>query len=480
MSQIFRDRIKRASAQPVPKVADDEEVQTSEFEAPVFESGKPPAKFSSQEKKTSSMEAFKSRLAGMKKEPARVEEVPDISEVASIKPKAGGRLVNTRLVQANAAKPTVKLNVAEPAKTAFPYLIMPVEYDGDTAYLWHVNSKTIQLRYVGDIEIVVEGSTLRKTQVNEEWGYVFYTNNKKYLDKLDELLTPAWRDELQEALPEVIERNPDLLWEGDINGKHAELYDYTDKTVALFTDIDYTAYANEKLWLSNRYTHPTRGKIPGYCISKRGKGIDKLREIIPDNFGMKYTKSTPVSTVPIKARAGPSLLDERNVEIEETVFEMKTYDYTDSTFAIFFEPDIELDESGLMRNESLTVGGVKRAGYTFNKTNNKIKTMITELAPGIVLETVKEQSIVEDPTLAALIPAAKEEKIEDLLIKLIAKLNKLPEGKMSKVESRGKVIFYGNMVKISESLTEYDDEYELSLQGQITEEVGFQVLGKRA
>jgi hypothetical protein len=319
---------------------------------------------------------------------------------------------------------------------------------------------------------------MKKSKYSEEWGYMFYTNSKPYMDKLDDLFTEVWRSELQEPLAEIQERNPDLLWEGMINGQKVELYDYTEKTVALFTDIDYTSLVREKLWLSNRFTHPTRGKIPGYCITKRGKGFDKLREIIPDNFGMKYTKSAPQSTVPIKVQSGPTLLDKRDIEIEEVICDTEIYDYSSATFAIFFEPDVELEEHGLMRNESLTVGGVKRGGYTFNKSNTKIKNLILELMPGAVLESIKEISVVEDPTLSAIIPSSKDEKIEDILMKLLAKMSKIENGKATKIESRGKVFIYGDLEKISELAEELGEDYDLSLQGQISDTMGFQVLTK--
>lgn len=481
---------KRPSEQALPVIDDDEEEVVEESETTETKNigMKPPAKYSFLEKaaakseskdtkKSSSIEAFKNRLDALKKstpKPIVEESTPNLEEVPSITKTQGARPLNVHLTQKN-AKATVKLNAPTPAKKNFPYLIMAAEYDSDTVYLWDMDSARIQLRYSGDIDIEIDGHALSKKDIDGHSGYVFFKKTKSHIDKLDELFDNEWRKELKEPLPEIEERNPDLLWEGEINGKHAELYDYTDKSIALFTDEDFSQFVSAKLWMSNRYTHPTRGKVPAYCIGKRGKGIDEVRKLVPINFGMKYTKSPPISTIPIEGSAGPMMIDQRNIELEDVVYEMTVYDYTKESFAVFFSPDIEFNEKGLMRNENLSINGKKIPGYTFSKSNQTIKDLMDELAPGIILE-VSKPTVIEDPTLVASIPAVKEENIEDIILKLLGKLSKVPDNKITKIETKGKLVMYGNIAKLEDEIENLGDSYSPRFQGQISETCGFFVL----
>lgn len=477
--------IKKPSQQPLPVIEDGEELpQTQEFDAPQFgESTREKPSFMS--KKTDGTRPTFLEKMKQKKLSAPVEfdepvtqeeEIPDVKDlcdVKSIKQTAKPRM-HQDVIEKN-AKPSVKLNATKSqSQSKYPYLIMAAEYDNDTVYLWDVDSSRIQLRYSGDIEVEIGGHTLTKRDIDGHKGYIFFKGTKTHVDKLDELFQSEWRKFLQVPLPEIVERDPSLLWEGQLNGKDSQLFDYSEKAVVLFTDEDFSKFVSSKEWMENRYTHPTRGKVQGYCIGKRGKGIDRLREIIPENFGMKYTKSAPVNTAPL-AQHHLSLLDRRNVQLEDKMYELSVYDYTEPSFALIFTPDFVFEEEDLIRNETLNINGKRLPGYIFSKTNKAFRALLEELAPGIILET-KKPEIVEDPSLMAKIPKVNEDKVEDLIIKLFAKMSKVDDTTTRRIETKGKLILYGNMDSASSQAEEMSETYEQLFMGQVSETCGFYLM----
>lgn len=384
--------------------------------------------------------------------------------------------VNKKVIESN-HKSSHSINLPKP-KVSFPYLVDKFDYYGQDCSLWSIDTKRFQLTYDGDLSIPINGKNMNKSKVdfqdiNSDWGYVFYKNNKHYMDTLNELLdgTP-WKEKLNEELPEIKEVNPGMLWSGMVKNVLHELCEYSDKSVVLFTDFNYNSFTSGKpsLWLTTSYgyMHPEGDKRQGYCIAKSSKkGLEELQRIIPINFGLEFVKSSPIATPPIQSsKHEQTLLGIENHEINDEVVIANVYDYGPESFALIMRPDVTgIDISGFMRNEKLKINGETEPGYIIAKSNTIAVSELQDFVPAAILSFSKAKT-------TSTLSEVKEESIEDIINKLMVRLNKLDESKIIKTKLKGKIFYYGNTAKIENEI----EDAELLFEGGVSETVRFYVV----
>lgn len=483
-------------------LAEDEETHLS-FKIPDFKpkTASPPKDNKGFSDKTSSSMAskFQARLREKKLSRPKESDEPKeeiINEVSS-KEVIGesslakvGRHTNQRVIQTN-AKASGKMNLvpSKTSKSEYPYLIDAFNYDEDKVFLWDVDSSLIQLRYTGDLEIELNGHILTKREKDGQMGYFFYKKTKSHIDKLDELFGDNWRNNIKVELPKCEEVNPDILWSGDFpignEVYKAELCEYKEKSLALFIEGDRGAnlLAKDQGFLPNtRLTHPSGVKAAGYIIGKSSKdGIPSLRANIDVDFGLLYTKSMPVSIKPVSGTPGSnseSLIDTTNIELEEGSFKISFYDYKENSFALIFQPDLDFEQDGFMRNEKLKIKGKNTPGYIIAKTDaSTLKFLTEDLAPNLIV-TISTPTPMTDSALD-IIPKTGGDRLEILLPKLVKLLSKCEDGKMEIIESKGVTYLIGDLAKIENFIEDSDVEYDLVIQGQINDDVGYFALKKQ-
>lgn len=377
--------------------------------------------------------------------------------------------VNKRVVESN-YKSTHSINLPKP-KVLFPYLVEKFNYYGRDCSLWSINTKLFQLTYDGDLDIFVDGKKKDKIKIDENWGYVFYKHTKSYMDSLNKLLEGApWKEKLNEELPEIKEYNPGMLWSGTVNGVLHELCEYTDKSVAIFTNLNYSKFVKEKIWLTTDigYMHPEGDRRPGYCIAKSSKkGLEELQRLVPINFGLEFVKSSPIATPPIQSnKHEQTLLGIENHEIEDEIVIANVYDYGSESFALIMRPDVTgIDVSGFMRNEKLKINGETEPGYIIAKSNITAVSELQDFVPAAILSFSKAKT-------TSTVSEVKEESIEDIINKLMIRLNKLDQNKIIKTKLKGKIFYYGNTAKIENEI----EDAELLFEGGVSETVRFYVV----
>lgn len=469
-------------------LAEEEEINLS-FKVPDFNS-----KITDKKDSSSMTSKFQARLREKKlsQKEEKIEEKEDeksskeIVEVSSL--SKTGRHLNQRVIQSN-AKPSKNMNLEVKKSSDYPYLIDAFNYDDDKVFLWDVDKSLIQLRYTGDLEIELNGHILTKREKDGQMGYFFYKRTKSHIDKLDELFGDNWRNNIKIELPKCEDINPDILWEGDYPVGNevykAELCEYKEKSLALFIEGDRGAnlLSKDQGFLPNsRLSHPSGVKAAGYIIGKSSKnGIPSLRSNIDVDFGLLYTKSMPVSIKPVSGTPGSNseiLIDTSNLYLEEGTFKISFYDYKENSFALIFEPDFEFEQDGFMRNEKLKIKGKNTPGYIIAKTDaDTLKFLTEELAPNLIV-AVSSPTPMIDSSLD-IIPKSEGDRFEILIPKLVKLLNKCEDGKMEIIEYKGVTYLLGDLTKMEDFVENSNVEYDLLIQGQINDDIGYFALKKQ-
>jgi hypothetical protein len=425
MSQKSKfNTLPRPSASSVIK--DDEEVEVPE-EQPVLP--KPPSSSSDAiGKLRAKLESRKTTNVSVSLDPMRVH---------------GNVPVNQTLTEKNAPRVETKINAKKRAQN-YPYLVLKTDFEGADLCLWDVDSARIQLRIDPEMEIVIDGKVKEKGTIDGNRGYVFYKKTKSHVDKLDEIFNGEWRQFLKEPLPEITERNPEYIWTGTVKDKIAELVEYDHKSIVLFTRADLSELTKVRGILhGTSFARPGGIKDAGYWVEKGSQGDAALRNVVPVKYEEFYKQSLKIA--PKGVPTGPVFMDKRTVEIEDGTTELCLYDYTPASFAIVFNPDLDVGEdTGLKRMEELRINGQSVPGYVFPKANKTVRATILEIAPDLNFETAAPV-IIEDPKLAMAIPAAgaRSDSLDDLALRMLSMIGK--ETGTRTLKSRGKTVIVGNV-----------------------------------
>ena len=176
-------------------------------------------------------------------------------------------------------------------KSEIPKLIAIAEAPSGNINLYEVAELTI-LMVTNPPNMVINISSIKKsdktydTPHGPKSGYLFYKNNTEHIKLLDQLFPGSgWQEQLSKKLPEPTEKKtPELLWSGNINysGRICTfyLYEYSDKTLAIFTPID----LSQSLSAFGKLVCPHVGGInsPGYMAFKsKPDHIKYLKTLIP-------------------------------------------------------------------------------------------------------------------------------------------------------------------------------------------------------
>lgn len=356
-------------------------------------------------------------------------------------------------------------------QTAFPYLITKANYGQDHVYLYDFDSKRIVLTYSGDLSLDVDGIPMKKSTMpfdtphGSKTGYVFYKTTKKYLDVLDNLFNSEWRaeDKLKVPLPPVMEeRDPSLLWSGLLGTIKSELFEYSDKSVALMTDppSQKEDFAVLNGIFNYSLKHPTRGKVAGHIVSK--KKLGPLQNIIPVDFGSKFTKSAPVILRPSN-KFSPILLVEENQMSGTQVFKLRQYRYSEASYALTFDPPADISNNLVQLNHGLTINGQKQSGFIFALANKQAIEYLKAVFPKAKLDDeMPGAAMTSNIGAPAAVPVAPkmEQRISDLAISLMTKLSGVKE--LVTEEAHNKIIYYGPVEQL-ESIDVDEEDLLLNL-----------------
>jgi len=322
-----------------------------------------------------------------------------------------------------------------------PYVIVSAPHDSSDVFLHDIDSKRILLTYEGELHLETSnGNILKKsydlinTIHGQQKGYVFYKQTKEHMNLIDSLFGNEWRNELKNPLPVVEERNPDLLWEGKIGTNSLQLFEYSDKALALFSSEHMTDVSN--FMYNPSLAHPL-GKRAGYIISKtRGKGIGDIKRMIPINFEELYKKSQPIiSSNPVQNQ---TLIESRNISEGGNIFNVELWLYSPASYALVFEPFVSIERSNI-KESNLTINGKRLVGYILAKANNKAISELMEILPGVNLN---DNTADTQPITTQITTAKKEDRnIEESIIPIILKLTSITD--LVRKELFGKVIIYG-------------------------------------
>jgi hypothetical protein len=357
-------------------------------------------------------------------------------------------------------------NAPPQPKTEYPYLVFGAVYDSRNVLLVHIDSKRFLLVYEADLQLAVtdtSGQTyLQKskekfaTPYGDKNGYIFWAQTKKYLDLLDSLFTTEWRKGLKVALPEKKESSFLLLHSCDYNGFHYDIYEYSEKAVAVFTNGPFVK------GMANQYVkHPVTGAGGCYFLSKQQNKIAEVEQMFNCSLGPKFTLSAPLASKgPTAVANEPVLLKTTNTIRGDIRFTLEQWRYSELSYALTFTPNANIENEFIRYNPDLTFGGVKRGGYIFAKNNKTHTDYLKSLMP----EAILDDAVIIPTTLSNVIPAAKtEQKISDLSISLLNKLSKCDV--FTQEEAHGKTIMYGPT-----------DDVESSISGEILMKI---IVGER-
>lgn len=473
---------------------EEESVSTMEFKAPSFEGNKLPIKgFTSRTKPESKSSSFANLMAKKTACPNQDYENPENEEnmISESQLSKTGKAKTVNRTEERNSKPKMEMNLKpSEKKQVFPYLVMSAGFDGSSVHLWSVDSKSFQIRYDGDLDIEINGKEMKKLDRHGNMGYVFWKNTQVYIDKLDELFENEWRNNLKEELPTIENVEPDLLWKGMIQdiGKEAELFDYKEKSIALFIKDDARLTAFPDLVAAGAMTNsrltypPTDGKMPGYIIGKgSGRYNDKakpardlLMRSIGFDFSTKYTKSEPTKSSSFQG-SGNVLVDYANISDGETTYKLSVYDSTPKCYAVVFEPDFDFDMDGFMRRDNIFIDGSNKTGYLVAKSNATAIETLKEIAPNLIISVSDESTPEGNIEVTSSVP--DEPKIEVLFPKLLKCLEKMPTDSLTITESKGNIFLVGPLEKIEEYLE--TNELEVISNGSFNDDEMTFVMAKK-
>ena len=376
--------------------------------------------------------------------------------------------------------------------TALPKILAFSQVPEGNICLYEVTKLVILLTVPNGMELKIEGvnkgNQSYSTPHGDKSGYVFYKNNKNHMDKLNELFNgDEWRSNLSEPLPEpAVAKDPLLLCKRFINWKGRQfeivLYEYSDKSLSLFSPIDISE-GNDKLlkpWRSLTCPDAPGGKANGYlCYKNNSNMINFVKSLIPDvSFEAMYKKSQPVISSTISQQREPQLLEIKQFMCGEQTFILEIYEYSPLAIALFPNPLINLD--GFTLSECLkhpTQG--TRPGYSIAKTNsqqiesierffgfsnlsNKY-TMTEELSRGVAI-TPPNGIMPPGPGTTGLSSSLSDMSIKSLdeipietLVRLIYNKLKASPDITNKDLLGNKIISYGDLDKVLEQNDANDD-----------------------
>lgn len=358
--------------------------------------------------------------------------------------------------------------------------------------LYEVTKLVILLSVPNGVELKIEGvnkgNQSYQTPHGDKTGYVFYKNNKNHMDKLNELFNGSeWRSNLSEPLPEpAAAKDPSLLCKRIINWKGRQfeivLYEYSDKSLALFTPID-VSEGNDKLlkpWRGLTCPDAPGGKANGYLCYKNNTGmINFMKSLIPDvPFESMYKKSQPINSSVIKQQKDPQLLETKQFMHGDQVFILEIYEYSEAAIALFPTPLINLNGFTLSDCLKHPTQGT-RQGYSIAKANeqqiesiekyfgfNNLKnkyTMMEEVARGVAI--IPPNGIMPPgPGMGGLAASLSDMSVKSLdeipletLVRLIQNKLKTSAEITNKELLGDKIMSYGNLDKVLEQNESNDD-----------------------
>lgn len=232
---------------------------------------------------------------------------------------------------------------------------------------------------------VKKGDKPYSTPHGEKTGYVFYKTTQKHMETIDKLFNgDAWRKELSEPLPTpAVPKEPILICKKTITWEMKTfdlvVYEYSDKTLAVFTPVDITK-GNDKFLkphFSLMCPDSPSGKSSGYmCFKNNTTMISFLKLFIPDvPFESMYQKSTPVAATPVKQQREPQLLESKQFMHVGQTFTLEIFEYSEAALALFPSPLFNIDGLQLSSNLTHPLQGTKQ-GYIVAKSNSSIIGMI--------------------------------------------------------------------------------------------------------
>lgn len=228
-----------------------------------------------------------------------------------------------------------------------------------------------------DTKLVQKGNKAYKTTIGEQTGYVFYKNTKAHMDELDKLFgDDSWKANLSEPLPEpTVAKEPVLLIRQQIlhNGiaMNASLYEYSDKSLALFCAGD-PSNGDDKLlkpFRSLACPESPSGKANGYLVFKNNaKMINFVKSIFMNTtFESLYTKSPAIQTPTVAAKLEPIFLGERTFQDNGMILKVEFFEYSPLAIALFPEPMFKIGDLTVTNN--LKYGTGVKDGYIIAKAN---------------------------------------------------------------------------------------------------------------
>lgn len=313
-------------------------------------------------------------------------------------------------------------------------------------------------------------------------GYIFYKQTEKHMNCLDSFLGGSdWRKDIN--IPIIEKKDPILLSLFKYNGFDIELYEYSDKTLALFafndageiSNFNFDGHLNSfpRLYYK-RKNNMVSGA--GYMAMKsRSSDINYVRTICPCDFGSMFTKSTPMKTEPIKDYKKPELLEKKEISYEKNGKEktITVYLYRYSEKLVFIHEKkgkaIPFAEEYNFKEYEGEIDDEKIDGYKASIFKDQTKDFISTYFPFSM--TIYEPACASAPPKSSSSSSeAKEEKkkemsIEEMILSLCAKLSEVTEPVTETIGNR--TIIYGpeeETDKIAEEVEGKKVEFEGSIR----------------
>lgn len=346
-----------------------------------------------------------------------------------------------------------KFNAPPQKKSEYPYQITCASYDGRNVNLIDIDSKRILLIFDGELQLSVTDNTgtilLQKskekfeTPYGEKNGYIFWKGTKKYIDCLDSLFQDVWRKELKVPLPEIVERNPGFLSGGTYNNVPFEIYEYSEKSIAVFTDF--------KLPIgmyNGRLKHPDKGSTAGYIFGKQANKIKEVEALLDSSIGDKFLLSAPlVSRASVAAISQPILLKTSSLILSDVQYTVEQWRYSEASYALTFTPEINIENDFIKYNPNLNFSGAKRGGYIFSKSHKQSTDYMKKIYP----EAIFDDAVIIPSNLSDVIPTAKtEQSISELSVSLMNKISKCD--KFTQEDTHGKYVYYGKIEDVESEI----------------------------
>lgn len=365
--------------------------------------------------------------------------------------------------------------------SSLPKLLIFSQTDKGNVCLYEVTELIILLVVPSGMELnipdVKKSDKLYKTPHGDKSGYVFYKNNSKHVETIDNLFNDRnWRNELSKPLPDpVAPKDPYLLCERYIlfkgNNIQFGLFEYSEKSLAFFVSQDITE-GNERLGKFWRgLAHPS-GKKDGYLVYKNNvQMINFLKSIIPDvPFETMYTKSQALTNInKIDKQRDPQFLDTKQFMHDNITFFVDFFEYSEVSIAIFPTPMIAIP--GLQLSTNLINPKVgKSDGYIVAKSNKPVMDMLKnffrfdniESLYTMVQETPRSsQVITQNSQINA--PSNVINSFDDIPIDTLVRILSTKLSSSSEFTSKellgNKILIYGNNDKVNENLEIYSEAH---------------------